>query len=696
MSSRFVSMGKFTRYLQRFREAGPRNSLLVMASRASGYIRWPSNLWSRWRGYHLGPRASSTSRKSTLPADFFFDLLWDQESLAQIAEVMRTAEPGLGRTLIQRADSMLADGVQLLGWGSASLHCPVAWNTDPRSDVQWPDRFHKLVSAVREGKSCDVKFPWELSRLQCLPVISGAWLVSQDQHYLEEAWKIVLDWSKKNPVGYGINWTCSMEVAIRSINLAAAANLLSSGLEPARKEFLAQLLRAHEFHLRWNLEISDVSGNHLLFDYLGIAILSMALNGRKSARFLLDASVLATEAENQFHADGVHIEHATGYQRLVLEGIVIFLIAIRQFDVTSSARLAGVASRALLFVEAICDGNGALPAIGDSDSGNVLKLGNIAGNHAAQLLEFYAAAGLGGPATHRCLDASARAWFDRKNIPNPVSITTEKDVEQNLRAYCFNNGGYHVIRGLGMVLVLRAGPSGLGGRGSHDHNDQLSIVLSMDDQPILIDPGTVTYTEDFSKHAWDLATAHHNTVSLEGLEQSLITRGSVTCTVQNARGNCRSFTTSALGSIVWVADVHYGNNTADTIEHSRRVSAEISGSGTLVVEIRDSVRSPGALLRQASANFLLHPDCRVAPSADSRSIQILVRDTQVAQLNVAVGAAPKLLSDTAAVEYGGTWHSHRLSVPLDERKESLVRLELLPRQLLQRPRPLLQPDSKAN
>ncbi len=601
-----------------------------------------------------------------------FGLFWDQEALAGLRSRLQKQDPALLEAIVRSADKLLLEGVPLLGWGRASLLRPVPWHADACSGITWPMRFHKLIDIVREGEPCDVKYPWELSRLQGLPVIAGAWVLSGDPRYFTETWDLLLDWSSQNPEGYGVNWTCSMEVAIRAINLAAVADLLDSGASPAQRKFLARLLRAHEHHLRWNLEVSDVSGNHLFFDYLGIALLSLLLDGASSDRFRKAAEILAGETDAQFHVDGVHLEHATGYQRLMLEGVLLYLIAARHHGVKAENTLWAVAKRARAFLEAISDARGAIPAIGDSDSGNVLTLGGVSGNHAAPLFEYFAAVGLGGLATKGCLDASARAWFSHLGGLDTRGSEAAPAKEAILSLASFEDAGYFVIRNRDLLMVLRAGPSGLGGRGSHDHNDQLSFVFSLGGRPVLIDPGTSTYTSDVSQHAWDLATAHHNTVSLAGLEQSPIQQGSVTCTVRNARGRCESFTQDGDGRILWSGSVPYGG----TLKHLREVTVAQTGADTLLIEIRDLLHCAEDIQRPAAAHFLLHPDFRVKVAGDGLGAEILLEGVVIARFEVVLGGQVAVASDTAALEYGRRWDTTRLSVPLAVSEGTLVRFEL--------------------
>ena len=197
-------------------------------------------------------------------------------------------------------------------------------------------------------------------------------------------------------------------------------------------------------------------------------------------------------------------------------------------------------------------------------------------------------------------------------------------------------------------------------------------MFSLGGRPVLIDPGTSTYTSDVSQHAWDLATAHHNTVSLAGLEQSPIQQGSVTCTVRNARGRCESFTQDGDGRILWSGSVPYGG----TLKHLREVTVAQTGADTLLIEIRDLLHCAEDIQRPAAAHFLLHPDFRVKVAGDGLGAEILLEGVVIARFEVVLGGQVAVASDTAALEYGRRWDTTRLSVPLAVSEGTLVRFEL--------------------
>ncbi len=62
-------------------------------------------------------------------------------------------------------------------------------------------------------------------------------------------------------------------------------------------------------------------------------------------------------------------------------------------------------------------------------------------------------------------------------------------------------------------LVFDAGPHGFL-NGGHAHSDALALTLSVSGRPLLIDPGTATYTMDAELRDRFRGTSMHNTVML--------------------------------------------------------------------------------------------------------------------------------------------------------------------------------------
>jgi hypothetical protein len=72
-------------------------------------------------------------------------------------------------------------------------------------------------------------------------------------------------------------------------------------------------------------------------------------------------------------------------------------------------------------------------------------------------------------------------------------------------------------------LVFDCGPLGDGG---HGHYDLLSVEIAAGGRPLVVDPGRFTYSEHGSNlRRWFKGTAAHNTVLVDGLDQTPYRRG---------------------------------------------------------------------------------------------------------------------------------------------------------------------------
>ena len=174
-------------------------------------------------------------------------------------------------------------GTDKLDWGN-----PIHWSSDLQSGYEWNNHFHTHYSQseLMPGNSIDIKIPWELNRLQHLVTLGQAWQLTNDEKYSQEFFSQLESWQESNPFCYGINWTSTMEVAIRAVNLVIAVDLLSAApeLDENRKNVLNKSIRQHGKYIEHNLEIGIkdsriLAGNHYLANICGIAMIGMSCPG---------------------------------------------------------------------------------------------------------------------------------------------------------------------------------------------------------------------------------------------------------------------------------------------------------------------------------------------------------------------------------------------------------------------------------
>jgi hypothetical protein len=309
---------------------------------------------------------------------------------------------------------------------------PIDWQLDMKSGYRWRESQWAADTPIGHLPGVDVKLPWELARMQHLAVLAWAYRLAQDgsdgvpsaRRCTAEFRNQILDFIATNPPRFGVNWRCTMDVAIRAANWVVAYEIFRSLGANFDKPFMAVLkasLVDHGRHIVNYLEFyPEGRGNHYLANIAGLAFIAAILprSDETDAWLAFAVQELHAETEYQFGADGANFEASTSYHRLSAE-MVIFtsallvglpadkraalatadcsalrtrpsrpLAAARDFlDARHFARLALAAE----FSRAVTKPSGGVAQIGDNDSGRFLKLHPIfTARNAAEARLFYA------------------------------------------------------------------------------------------------------------------------------------------------------------------------------------------------------------------------------------------------------------------------------------------------------------------
>ena len=210
---------------------------------------------------------------------------------------------------------------------------PIDWQLDFKSGFRWSERvwYRAIRFAHRPGP--DVKVPWELARMQHLPVLAlaanyalaGFVGYRPAETYAREIRHQILDFIATNPPGFGVNWSCPMDVGIRIANMLVARDfLLSAGLafDVKTDAIFAASVRSHARHIAANLEWAPrFRGNHYLANIVGLLYCAAHLPRDEESDLWLHFATqeLLGEIDYQFHMDGSNFEASVCYHRLSAE-----------------------------------------------------------------------------------------------------------------------------------------------------------------------------------------------------------------------------------------------------------------------------------------------------------------------------------------------------------------------------------------
>ncbi|MHA1251810.1 MAG: heparinase II/III family protein [Candidatus Helarchaeota archaeon] len=254
----------------------------------------------------------------------------------------------------------------------------INWHKDYVSGFEYPlKRFDKIKISKWFDKGIDVKFPWEISRFYFAIRLAQNYIVSKDEKYYSIFKKLVLDWIEKNPFCYGVNWCCTMEVAIRAINWIVAINIFGEIFKNdiRFKEILSISLLQHSEYISTFPEIYELNHrkhttNHTTADYAGLLFLALTF---KSKEWLKQAVAELEECiRYQTYEDGVNFEASIPYHRLVLEMFAYSVVVAIANGIEFSKRYYELLFKMFEYTAAYMDNNGNAPQVGDNDSGRIL------------------------------------------------------------------------------------------------------------------------------------------------------------------------------------------------------------------------------------------------------------------------------------------------------------------------------------
>jgi len=225
-------------------------------------------------------------------------------------------------------------------------------------------------------------------------------------------------------------------------------------------------------------------------------------------------------------------------------------------------------------------------------------------------------------------------------------------------------------------LVADAGPLGYLAIAAHGHADALALTLSVAGQPLLIDPGTYAYHTQKQWRDYFRGTQAHNTVRVDGLDQS--EPGGNFLWLRKATARCEAWHSDAARDSLTASHDGY-LRLADPLLHRRRIDF-LKDSDTILVE--DIMECKGR--HQIELSWHFDPACAVR--IEGRVVLASVAGVTL-RLRMDDGAAvPRLVSgaETPPLGWAAPWFDHKVPAPTVVWTESiegdsrrLTRIELL-------------------
>ena len=136
-------------------------------------------------------------------------------------------------------------------------------------------------------------------------------------------------------------------------------------------------------------------------------------------------------------------------------------------------------------------------------------------------------------------------------------------------------------------LIVDAGPLGFLSIAAHGHADCLSLLLSVSGKELLVDPGTYCYHTEREWRDYFRSTAAHNTVRVDGVDQSQIAGAFLWA--EKAEASVERFETSPTRDCLRARHSGY-RRLADPVTHVREV---IFDKTSRTIDVMDEIQCAG-------------------------------------------------------------------------------------------------------
>jgi hypothetical protein len=475
------------------------------------------------------------------------------------------------------------------------------WNADPVTGTRIDTTFGLFIDFRHIGSGVDIKFLWEVNRHLWWVPIAQHYALTKDPRCLDRIGRLLDDWLRACPYAKGANWSSPVEHGIRLINWSLVWQLIGGGDSPLfngadGRGLLARWLESIYQHMRFasdNYSLYSSADNHLIGEAAGVYVASQVWDRwSQSRRMRRDAkAILERETLLQFSRDGVNLEQASCYHKFSLQFLIASGLCARANGDDFSAEVWSRVEAAISFTAAMMDCEGHVPTIGDSDDGEVWRLGH-------------------GPEfnPYRSIVAMGAALFNRSDLQAKVASTgavadaqvpwlsglVSPPANRSMLTLPsrFEAGGYVILgdelhAANEFRVTVDCGPLGYNRIAGHGHADALSVLVSWGGVPLLVDPGTYCYNAAPEYRHFFRGTHAHNTLVVDDCDQSeygasFLWLRDVDCSFVNVpEASPKSVHASHNGYL----------RLADPVVHHRRVTLGERGEPLVIEDWIDSTQS---------------------------------------------------------------------------------------------------------
>jgi len=368
----------------------------------------------------------------------------------------------------------------------------------------------------------DVKYVWEFNRHQFLHYLGIAYYITNNEKYSYKYRDLILDWIKKNPPLFGVNWASGLDISIRLNTWIFSLWFFKDSKLVNNRMFFEKIFKSmfqHAYYLRFFY--TRYSFNHTVGDLFGVYLFSKVFNNlnpliKWEKKFF---EKFRKQIFFQTRSDGVNIEQSINYHRFVLEFFTLFVILDKKKMYQKELNRIEKMFDFLIYTIKP-DMN--FPVIGDSDDGSILPLNFYRKNKFNDLINLSSILFTRSDLKYISKDISVISllFLGYEGYNKFINLLIKKP---KYKYHFFKKSGYITFRDSwskkANYLFLDYGKFGPL-HASHSHSGITNLVLSINGKDLLIDSGTFTYNKSWEIRNLFRSSKSHNVLSINSKNQA--------------------------------------------------------------------------------------------------------------------------------------------------------------------------------
>lgn len=490
---------------------------------------------------------------------------------------------------LKRQADHICEG-KILGFSSVELDygCPPDWQLNPLTGKKCSseEKWYKIPDF--DPQRGDIKAVWEASRFSHFVTLARAYLLTGDEKYYKAFAEQLADWIKNNPYGYGANFKCGQECALRMVNGLLAYTAFSktgAAKECDKKNIEILILRCYRrilsnfFYAR-----NCIKNNHTISELVGMIIGAWCCGDEKQLSRAF--RTLDEVIHEQFTSDGGYCQFSFNYERLALQDIEIVLSIEEKtgYRLQESSRRKVLAAAELMYQ---CqDDSGDMPNYGPNDGALAFPVTSCGYRDFRPVIHTVYALLTGKKLYESGIYEEELLWFGKE-------ITGGTELRSRV-SRAFDGAGLYTFRradswAMTVLNDYKSRPA---------HMDQLHFDLWIDGINVFCDGGTYSYASEEGKEL--AGNAGHNTAVCEGKLQ-MNTHGAFLVYDWTEKGRAKHTDTLFCGEM----------RSLNGYAHHRKIEMTEGG-----YRITDRVKGEGKF------EILFHTPCEVQNKGDVLELEI--------------------------------------------------------------------------